>query len=330
LSDRFPAMRDLLLGEYRRPTVERLGILHGDYVLLGNGTVLVDPEGSLTVTCSELGASVAAGICETPDLKRCISNVVSSMDSLILLPNCVILTDPWADNYFHFSLSVLPRLRHFESVGPIQPVMPPSHRSRPFQLDLLERTLRGVSPWPISASVRVRDPILAHDGDQVCRAGARWLSPATGIAARPGRRRVYVRRSAGGTRLMPGGAISESPGFLALLRDFGFETIEFGSGQHSVAAQVAMLEGAGVVLAAHGASQTNLAYLRPDLLVIEVFGALQLNACFMRMCAWLGFDYHGILSAAYDEAWNIIVDPDELRDVLRARLRISERAEAAA
>jgi hypothetical protein len=330
LSERIPAIRDLLLDEFQRVAPERLGILHGEYLLLGNGTVLVDREGNLLVSCSALGAPVAAGACEQPDIKPVMQMVREQWDHLAVLTNCLIFTDPWADNYFHFSLSVLPRLRHFDAIGPVAPVLPESHRRRRFQTDLLARALRGSAPWPLAYTVRVRDPILAHDGDQGCRNAARWLRGATGLSARPGKRRIYIRRSAKGTRILTGGGISESPGFLALLRDFDFETIEFGNGETDVASQVAMLEGAGLVLAPHGAAQTNLAYLGPELTLIEVFGNAQINACFMRLSAWMGFDYQAICSDVYDAAMNIIVDLDELRDALRARVRLPQFALACA
>jgi hypothetical protein len=325
LSDRVPEIRDLLLDEFQRVAPERLGVLHGEYLLLGNGTVLVDRGGGLTVTCSKLGAPVAAGACDLPEIKPLVDESRRQWDTLYRLERCVVFTDPWADNYFHFSMSVLPRLRHFDQSGSIRPVLPETHRQLRFQQDLLARTLRGASPWPLSSSICVRDPILAHDGDQGCRSAALWLGRATGLSARPGNRRIYIRRSAGGTRIHAGGGLSETPEFLALLRDFNFETVEFGNGGTDVATQVAMLDGAGLILAPHGASQTNLAYLSPDLTVIEVFGLAHINACFMRLSAWLGFEYHALSSATYDPAANIVVDMDELRDALHARLSLPRR-----
>jgi capsular polysaccharide biosynthesis protein len=103
-----------------------------------------------------------------------------------------------------------------------------------------------------------------------------------------------------------------------LLGDFGFETVEFGDGEHGVAAQVAMLEGVGLILSAHGAALTNLAYLQPELNVVEIMGPRTQSALFMHVAAMLGFRYHGIFCSEYDARHDLIVDLDELRDALHA------------
>jgi capsular polysaccharide biosynthesis protein len=148
--------------------------------------------------------------------------------------------------------------------------------------------------------------------------GVNWLREASGLSARPGARRVYVRRNAQGTRMRPGGGLSESEGFQALLRDYSFETIDFGNGDRNVAEQVAMLEGAGFILAAHGAALTNLAYLGAGVKVIEIIGSTTESACFMHLADIVGLTYHGISSTAYDERDDIVVDLDELRDAIGA------------
>jgi capsular polysaccharide biosynthesis protein len=144
-----------------------------------------------------------------------------------------------------------------------------------------------------------------------------WLRRTTGITSlTAAKRRIHIRRSGSVTRKRPGGGISESPGFQTLLRDFGFETVEFGRGEHTVSAQVAMLEGAGLILSSNGAALANLAFLNPPLAVIEVLGIRNFNSCIMRMSAALGFRYHGLCSGDFDEQSNIVIDLDELRDLL--------------
>jgi capsular polysaccharide biosynthesis protein len=208
---------------------------------------------------------------------------------------------------------MIPRLRGF--AGEAMVVMTSDSLSRPFQRDLVTRTLAARRVLPLQGALRLRDPVLAHDG--MSEEGVLWLRATAAIAARPGGRRIYIRRSAQGTRPTAGGGLSESAGLRTLLRDFDFETIDFGDGELGVAAQVAKLDGAGLILAAHGAALTNLAYLDRGLKVIEIIGARTQSACFMHLAAVLGFEYRGIFSDAYDEGLDIVVDRDELRDVLR-------------
>ena len=227
-----------------------------------------------------------------------------------------VLCDPYRKNYFHFSLEMMPRGRYFADDGKAAVIMSPDSLQLPFQRELTARCLTGRRVLPLQGGLRVRDPILAHDG--MSEEGVRWLREVSGISARPGGRRVYVRRNARVTRPTTGGGLAETDEFQALLRDFGFETVEFGVGEHGVAAQVAMLEGAGLILSAHSAALTNLAYLQPELNVIEIMGPRTQSALFMHVAAMLGFRYHGIFSSAYDARHDLIVDLDQLRDALRA------------
>jgi hypothetical protein len=229
-----------------------------------------------------------------------------------------VLSDPYVANYFHFSLELVPRLRFLAGGFHAGVVMPGSCLQRPFQQDLLARTIGGRHCILLPTPLRIRDPILAHD--TLCCEGVSWLRRASGIGASPGGRRIYIRRSGRGTRSAEGGGISEPPGFTALLRDFCFETIEFGNGDLGVAAQVALLDGAGLILAAHGAALTNLAYLGPEVSVLEVIGIGAPRACFMQIAATIGCRYHGFYSPIVDSQRNIVMDLDELRDAFHDRM----------
>jgi capsular polysaccharide biosynthesis protein len=240
--------------------------------------------------------------------------MIEVWDQLPLVSDLPLLCDPYSKNYFHFSLEMAPRLRFFDRGDMV--IMTPDSLKRPFQRDVITRVLSSKRVLPLQWGLRVRDPIVAHDS--MSEEGVLWLREASRISGRPGRRRIYIRRNGQGTRATPGGGLSESAGLQKLLRDFGFETVDFGNGEHGVAAQIAMLEGAGLVLSAHGAALTNLAYLNPDLRLIEIFGARRQSACFMHLAAALGFAYYGIFSSACDERHDIVVDLDVLRDAIRA------------
>lgn len=321
-SDRHPAARDSILDYFDEMSNERVGILHGEYLLLYGGLLLSDRKGLLTSACMSLEdhsfAKFMASKSEQPETVAHTRAMLDIWDRLPAVHDMPVFTDPYANNYYHFSLELIPRLRYFASTGHDKIIITKELLSRPFQRDLLMHTLADMTCQPLEVVARVYNPILAHD--TMSNEGIFWLRQASGIAARPGNRRIYIRRSSRGTRVEAGGGIAETAAFQALLQDLNFETVDFGSGEHGVAAQVAMLEGAGVILSAHGAALTNLAYLNPDLTVIEVMGSRTARACFMHVAAVLGFQYHGIYSTDYDDRSDILVDPDELRDVLRARI----------
>ncbi len=110
--------------------------------------------------------------------------------------------------------------------------------------------------------------------------------------------------------------MSEAPDFRSFLIDHEFETVEFG-GDLSVEQQIRLLDGAGVILASHGAALTNLLYLNAPLLVIEVVGARTARANFIHLANFLGFHYWGVFSHSYDDANNIVVDVEQLREAMK-------------
>jgi hypothetical protein len=317
-SGAFPDVRARLFDHFNEMSVERVGVLRGEYLMHHSGLLLAERDGPLTAACMALEdipfAQHLFNEARRPDLAAQIGALAEAWDELPVVDGLPLLCDPYSKNYFHFSLEMAPRLRFHQRADMV--IMTPDSLKRPFQRDLAARTLSMKRVLPLQWGLRVRDPILAHDS--MSEEGILWLREASGLSARPGARRVYIRRNGRGTRLTPGGGLSESEGFATLLRDFAFETVDFGNGEHGVAEQVAMLEGAGLILAAHGAALTNLAYLDSDIKVIEIIGARRQSACFMHLAAALGFAYYGMFSGAYDERGDIVVDLDELRDVLGA------------
>ena len=96
-----------------------------------------------------------------------------------------------------------------------------------------------------------------------------WLRGKMNIARPQAAGVLLVRRESG--QASHRRQIAAGPEFLDLLARYGFETVDFGSGEHTIEQQVEMLSGAEVVLAPHGAGLTNLTYLNAPLTLIEVF-----------------------------------------------------------
>ena len=313
-----PAARDGILGYFNERSIERVGVLHGEYLLNEGGQLLVDRQGAMIAASVSLESLAVTHFLAKdfarPELQEHVRTMLGMWDEIPMAHGLPLLTDPYSSNYYHFSLELMPRLRYFSGADQGTFIMTRQSLSRPFQRDLGKRVFSDRKFLALNGSIRVRDPVLAHDS--MSEEGISWLREASQISAQPGKRRLYLRRGATGTRAYPGGGLSHSPPFETLLRDFGFETIDFGNGELGVAEQIAMLEGAGVILAAHGAALTNLAYLNRNLTVVEVFGPRTWSGCFIHVAATLGFEYRGLFSDVHDERSDIVVDLDELNDIL--------------
>jgi hypothetical protein len=317
-SDSNPRARDRLLAYFDVLTHERSGVLHGEYILLENGLVMVDRKGVCTavnMAWEDAAAPQAALAYSTsPFMAPQIRGLIDAWDDIPLVADTPLLSDPYAANFFHFCLELMPRIRYFENTAQTGFLVPHASMGSNFQLDLMRRTMGHLICMPFATAIRVRDPILAHDvmnDDSLF-----WLRRTTDISVQPGSRRIYIRRGAQGTRDEPGGGLAETPALLQLLQDFRFEIVDFGDGEHGVAAQAAMLDGVGLILCSHGAALTNLSYLTGPVSVIEVMGPQAARACFIHIAAALGLAYHGLYSEAHDEEQNIVVDTDELYEVL--------------
>jgi capsular polysaccharide biosynthesis protein len=303
------------------------GVLHGEYLVLANGVLLLGRDGSV-YACSlhNQFPPVAHGLwtdVQSPEIRSTLATFLDAWDRLPVAEDIAVIADTYPENYFHFSVDMMPRLRWFAagraapSAAPRGRILIPAHAmAKPFQKDLLSRVSRGMTVLPFTNPVRVRDPFLTDE--RLNTDGILWLRHANGIIARPGRRRIFVRRAARGGRAAGRGSLSESDAFLGLLRDYGFETVDFGTGERTVAEQIAMLDGAGLILAPQGAGIANFAYLGTDIKLIEVIGGATQDAVLMHIATAVGFDYHGIYSSAVDGHGDIVVDLDELRGALSA------------
>jgi hypothetical protein len=319
ISERHPRIRARLLDYFQEASFERMGVLHGEYLVHPAGILLVDREGLVTAACVSL---------ENPFISQWLNdgaaqfeaepfrNLMQYWDGIAYGVNYAMLADAYEANYFHFSLEMTPRVRFFPSLRYNPFVTTKGAVAKPFQLDLLQRCVSSRACHVLESFVRIRDPLISHD--QMSEEGIDWLRGASQISAPTGSRRIYVKRSQRGTRTADGGGVSETPEFMEALSDFGFEVVEFGNGERGVAEQVELLSGAGIIIAAHGAAVTNLAYLQEPVTFIEIMGARTVNACFLHLASMLDFNYYALTSSDYDEESNIVVDADELRQTLRA------------
>jgi capsular polysaccharide biosynthesis protein len=225
-----------------------------------------------------------------------------------------VLSDPFSYNYYHWTTELIPRIRLFEMNSVRRLLLSVSSLDNRFQTSLLSYAMGGSMVQPIGdAPVRVRDPIVA-DG-LASEQGLLWLRDRTKLRARRGSRRIYIRRGSAGHRRSRGGGVAETPEFCKLIQDYNFDVVEF-SADMSVAAQVGMIDGAGIVIAAHGSALTNICYLDPGVALIEILGAAAPRGVYMEIAAYLGLAYQGYMSVETDADQNLVVCPKWLEGLL--------------
>lgn len=310
-----PLIRSTLLETFSMVTFQRHGILHGEYVLHPNGTVLFDRRGDMIIVNSYPENHLMAH-----HLIDLVNNIGEDREAALELWNDIRLVErpavagsTFSRNYYHFTLDMVAGFRFLEFYDAETIVMPTHCMARRFQGDLIARTIGSRRVVPISLPKRVRDPVLVQSVSS--RETLLWLRETTGLAAKPGAKRYYlVRRPE--ARVPLGNNLSESAELLRVLDDYGFVRVDFGQGEHSIAEQVAMLEGAQIVLSVSGANVTNIAYLSPPLNVIEVFSQNRVSSAHMHTSARLGFSHFAIVSGGFDLHGNAIVDPALLRTIL--------------
>lgn len=308
-------IKSTLLETFSMVTFQRHGILRGEYVLHPNGTVLFDRRGDIIIINSPPENHLMAN-----HLIELVNNIWEDREAALELWDDIRLVDKpavagstFSKNYYHFTLDLIAGFRFLEYYDAGTIVMPTHCFARRFQGDLISRVIGTRRVVPISLPKRVRDPVLIQSCSS--RETLLWLRQTTGIAARPGAKRYYLVRQKE-ERVPLGNNLSESAEFLRLLADYDFVRVDFGRGEHTIAEQVAMLEGAQIVLSVSGANVTNIAYLSPPLNVIEVFSKNRISSAHMHTSARLGFNHFGIVSEGFDLAGNVIADVPLLRTIL--------------
>jgi hypothetical protein len=230
----------------------------------------------------------------------------------------VVLGGTHADhNYYHFSICMLPHIRHFADVPGTCVGLPSQCLERRFQFDLLHLTFGHRTILPLPDGVRVVDPMLIYE--PVTVQGIQWLRKRTGLRAHRGNRLIYVERRSSQTGRV-GGCIEETDSFQEFIRKNGFERVDFGVGDTPLVDQVAMLDGARVILSAHGANLTNITYVAEGVSVIEVMPYYWTYFSHMQIASAVGLNYFGIVSHLVNEDQNCTLRMDVLEQAFQAAL----------
>jgi capsular polysaccharide biosynthesis protein len=311
----------------------RSGRLMGDYVFLSLGGLALDRDGtpikihtdSDDDTAQPSAFSQIEQHCQTQDFAWVRQQVVNSWDTMERYDNIPVLSENYAyRNYYHFSIKFLPLVRHFQNSASTEIGLPNELMQKPFQRQLIVAALGHRRVVPMTMVLRVKNPQLVYD--PVSRDGLKWLQDSVGKRARKGERRIFVDRAAppadlkGTNALRKGGNIAKDAAFRAFLEKHRFEIVNFGSGDVPVNDQIAMIDGARVIMSAHGANLTNIVYAEPGVSVIEVLPIHWTYHSHMQIALGVDLNYVGVIGAHTNAEHDMIADTKLLSQALEAAL----------
>jgi hypothetical protein len=301
----------------------RRGTLRGQYALIAGGVLAIDHNGTpIKLNCDSdddwMHTSIFSyveNLCASHDFLRRRDNALSQWDDLPLVRGLPFLAELHAaDNYYHFCTLFLPRVRHFADSPETILCLPPLLLERPFQRELIWRTFGARTILPCPNMTRIEDPHLLFE--PFAPDGLAWLRDRVGLRARRGERRIYVNRR-GGWR---DGGIADEGDFARFLERHHFETIDFGTGEVPISTQIAMLDGARVVLSAHGAGLTNIAFAEEGISVIEILPYYWSCFTHMQLALAASLNYFGLVCMAVDDQKRMVIDTSLLSTVLEQAL----------
>lgn len=219
---------------------------------------------------------------------------------------------PLWNNYYHWTIECLPRLRSLEQyaagTGTRPTVFVPA-QTPSWMLEWLSILGWETDVEPLSNEVIEAEQLVITSHPEPIPADCEWLRER-GLEAvdrdeDASPRRIYISRADATRR-----RVSNRDQLDPLLEEFGFESYVLG--ELTVAEQIDLFADADVVLAPHGAGLTNVVFGN-DLSVVELFGPKK-NTTFYRLSDLCGHEYRSLECPS--DGLDIEVDTDVLRTVL--------------
>ena len=318
-----------ILSQFRLTKFRHYGRLHGEFLLQNKCLLALDRHGApikLNTDALDDWAMMSLfseleTFCAQPAFPLHRRNLLAAWEEAPRVKDIVVLGGTHADhNFYHFSVCLLPLVRHFPDAPQTCIGLPAQCLERRFQVDLIHMVFGHRKVLPLPDGVRVVDPVLLYE--PVRADGIAWLRKRTGLRAYRGDRLIYIARRSSQTGRV-GGCIEETDDFLAFLRHHGFEIVDFGVGNLSLLDQVAMLDGARVIFSAHGANLTNLAYVEEGVSVIEMMPYYWTYFSHMQIASAVGLPHFGVVCHEVNDGQNMVADVATLEKALQAALAVT-------
>jgi capsular polysaccharide biosynthesis protein len=206
-----------------------------------------------------------------------------------------VLTRPFADNFFHFLLDVVPRLGLVERAHPLAEIdyflVPRTLRFQREVLDLVGISSARVLEHSARTHICARSlivPSMPCRHRQFPSWALRYLQEKLGssVATSSDKRRIYISR---GRKSRTRRVVNEEE-VLDMLRAHGFESIRLD--QLPLSEQISAFRSAEAVVAPHGAGLSHLVFCQPSTTVIELFAPGFVNPVFWNLsCQMTGMNY---------------------------------------
>lgn len=236
------------------------------------------------------------------------------------------------NNYWHWTFDILPRIYLLQKSGLLEKCdgLLVNELLFPFQRESLlnmglpaEKIIYANKNTHIMAR-KLLVPTIPEAGDHVPDWSIRFLqqrlSFENGSAAKPfNEKKIFISRGKARNR-----RLTNEPEVFELLSKFGFEKVVLED--LSVEEQALLFKNASVIVAPHGASQTNLIHSRPGTKVVELFSPLWVNYCFWTLAVQTGIQYYYIMGEGpvinesnyrFDKTADIQIDIKKLAELLR-------------
>lgn len=235
----------------------------------------------------------------------------------------LVLASTGGETYFHWMTNVLPRLQLVKEAG----FDPESfdhilinQTAKPFQRETLARLgiplercrVFGQSPHGYRCETAVLPSLPEYPGN-ITPKTCRFLRSLYPFAAGHAGKRLYIGRPHHGKRV-----VVEQKKIIHFLSSLGFESQECS--RLTVEEQARLFGSAEIIVIAHGAAATNLAFCRPGTKVIELFGPGYVNPCYRDLSAHLGLVYSAVIGNGPD--WQIVMDHGHADSPITASLEL--------
>ena len=245
----------------------------------------------------------------------------------VLKGKTLVLASTGGDTYFHWMTDVLPRLRLARKAG-----FEPSDfdhilvngTDRPFQretLGILGTPLHLCRIFSRKEKVYLCEeavlPSLPGNSGVVPAETIRFLRELLVPSESPGGKKLFLGRGGASHR----GLIQEKE-FRDALERRGFETVECST--LSVRQQAELFASAAMVVVAHGAAATNLAFCRPGTRVLELFGPEYVNPCYRDLCVAAELRHAAVIGNGRD--WQVYLKHDRPSAPITASCELVEEA----
>ena len=249
---------------------------------------------------------VKQGLSHTFLLKQWYGNHIALSENE---ESIALVYDQWSNgNYYHWIIDSLPRLLLLRQKFPNQLLLLPSNAP---EFIKTTATILGfnrffyIEPDQILEAHKflipeITAPSSHHDPTLICQVRQELV---TGIGQYPGlpKRRLYISRAKQKVRRL----VNEVE-TIELLQKYGFEIIQFED--YSFEEQVRLSQEAEIIIGIHGANLTNILFMQPKGVVIELMNELNVYLLYYHLCSYLQLNYYLLICKQADFNANLAQD----------------------